>query len=105
VGDTIVNPDDARSRAASGLLTDQTARGEAARKLAAALDEAAAADFRLRHEGRPVGMKGETFEDRWTRVRTLVTTHNERAVTAAWDAALGAGVTKRELDEAGLRRR
>lgn len=105
MGDTIVNPDDARARAASGLLTDQTARGEAARNLAAALDEAATAGFRLRHERRPVGLAGETFEDRWTRVRTLVTTHNERAVAAAWDAALAAGLTERELDDAGLRRR
>jgi hypothetical protein len=105
MGDTIVNPDDARSRAASGLLTDQTERGEAARRLAAALDEAAAAGFRLRHEMRPVGMEGETFDDRWTRVRTLVMTHYERTVTNARDAALAAGLTERELEEAGLRRR
>jgi hypothetical protein len=103
MGDTIVNPDDARSRAASGLLTDQTARGDAARTLAAALDEAAAADFRLRHESRPVGMEGETFDDRWDRVRVLVGTHYDRTVTRAREAARAVGLTERELDEAGLR--
>jgi hypothetical protein len=105
MADTIVNPDDARARAASDLLIDQTPRGDAARKLAAALDEAAAADFRLRHEVRPVGMEGETFDDRWGRVRRLVGTHYDRTVTSARDAARAAGLTERELDEAGLRRR
>ena len=105
MADTIVNPEDARSRAASVLLTEKTPRGEAARRLAAALDEAAAASFRLRHEVRPVGMEGETFDDRWDRVRTLVSTHNERTVSSAREAALAAGVTERELDEAGLRSR
>ncbi|GAB3039497.1 hypothetical protein GCM10027052_19650 [Parafrigoribacterium mesophilum] len=105
MGDTIVDPEDARLRAASELLTDRTPRGDAARALAAALDEAAAANFRLRHETRPVGMEGETFGDRWDRVGALVSTHYERTVTRAREAALAAGLSERDLSDAGLRQR
>lgn len=103
MSDTIVDPEDALRRARSPIFSDPTERGDAARTLAGALDEADAADFRLRHEGRPVGMYGEGFGERWVQVEAIVTKRNELVVRQAWQRAREAGWTESQLREAGLR--
>jgi hypothetical protein len=105
MADTIVDPDDAQHRARSRIFEEPGERGDAVRTLAAALDEAAAADFRLRHEKRPTGLDGRGFDDRWKRVESLVKSRNDRAVENAWKRAIALGWAEGELREAGLRRR
>jgi hypothetical protein len=103
MSDTIVDPADAQRRANSPIFGETTERGDAARSLAAALDEADAAEFRLRHEGRPVGMYGEGFDERWRSVNAAVTRHHERVVQRAWQRAIDVGLTEEQLRSAGLR--
>jgi hypothetical protein len=103
MADTIVDAEEARRRARSPILHEPGERGDAVRTLAAALDEAAAAQFRMRHEMRPIGLDGKGFDERWNRVETLVTSRNIGAVEAAWQDAIRLGWTEQELREAGLR--
>ena len=105
MADTIIDSEDAQRRARSPLFEEPGERGDAVRTLAAALDEAAAADFRLRHEKRPIGLDGRGFDDRWERVESLVRSRNDRVVEKAWKRAVALGWSERELREAGLQRR
>ena len=104
MADTIVDSGDAERRARSPIFREPGERGDAVRTLAAALDEAAAADFRIRHERRPIGLDGRGFDGRWHRVRAIVTSHNDRVVKRAWRHAIALGWTEPQLRDAGLRR-
>ncbi|GAB3042658.1 hypothetical protein GCM10027052_25970 [Parafrigoribacterium mesophilum] len=74
------------------------------RVLASALKDIRLSDVRYGVMFRPTGLHGETFESRWDRVRSIVTSRNQRAAVAAWAAAIKAGWTEKELTGAGLTR-
>ena len=81
---------------------DESPRGVTFRVLASAIKDVTLTETRDRVMRRPAGLHGETFGPRWEKVRSIVTTHNHRAVTAAWAAAIKAGWTEKELNAAGL---
>ena len=74
------------------------------RVLASAIKDVRLTETRDHVMRRPAGLHGETFGARWEKVRSIVTTHNHQAVTAAWAAAIKAGWTEKELNAAGLAR-
>jgi hypothetical protein len=83
---------------------DESPRGVTFRVLASAIKDVALSESRYGIMNRPAGLHGETFGPRWEKVRSIVTTHNHQAVTAAWSAAIKAGWTEKELNAAGLAR-
>jgi hypothetical protein len=83
---------------------DETPRGVTFRVLASAIKDVRLSETRYRMMSRPAGLHGETFGPRWEKVRSIVTTHNHQAVTAAWAAAIKAGWSEHDLTAAGLAR-
>jgi hypothetical protein len=83
---------------------DESPRGVTFRVLASAIKDVMLSETRYRMMFRPAGLHGETFGPRWEKVRSIVTTHNHQAVTAAWAATIKAGWTEKELNAAGLAR-
>jgi hypothetical protein len=83
---------------------DESPRGVTFRVLASAIKDVTLSETRYRMMFRPAGLHGETFGPRWEKVRSIVTSHNHQAVTAAWAAAIKAGWTEKELNAAGLAR-
>jgi hypothetical protein len=81
---------------------DESPRGVTFRVLASAIKDVRLSEVRYGVMNRPAGLHGETFGPRWEKVRSIVTTHNHQAVTAAWAAAIKAGWTEKELNAAGL---
>jgi hypothetical protein len=83
---------------------DESPRGVTFRVLASALKDIRLSEVRYGVMFRPTGLHGETFGERWNRVRSIVTTRNQQAAVAAWAAAIKAGWTEKELNAAGLAR-
>jgi hypothetical protein len=81
-----------------------TERGDAARRLASALDNAYYAHLRFRLQRPVFGLHGENYDDRRARVWAHVTAFGDRAIEQARADAMKAGWSAAELRAAGLER-
>lgn len=104
MNDAIGTPDSSAQPDPVRPPRDETPHGVTFRVLASALKDIRLSEVRYNVMFRPVGLHGETFESRWDRVRSIVTTRNQRAAVAAWNAAIKAGWTEQQLTSAGLSR-